>query len=90
MLIDGVEVIVFSRNVQTIDRTALILHGIDPICRRLVALKSSQHFRSGFESLAAQIIPTDPPGLTTVQVKRLPYTLVPRPIFPLDDDAQYP
>ena len=74
---------------QTIDRTALILHGIDPTCRRLIALKSSQHFRSGFESLAAQIIPTDPPGLTTVQLSRLEYSLVPRPIFPLDHDASY-
>ena len=89
LLIGGVEVVVFSLGVQTIDRTALILHGIDPACRRLIALKSSQHFRSGFESLAAQIIPTDPPGLTTVQIGRLEYSLVPRPIFPLDDDTRY-
>ena len=90
LLIDGIEVIVISRNVQTIDRTPLILHGIDPVCRRLIALKSSQHFRSGFEHLAAQIIPTDPPGLTTMQLERFSYMLAPRPIFPHDADAHYP
>jgi microcystin degradation protein MlrC len=89
LLVGGVEVIVFSLNVQTFDRTPLILHGIDPLCRKLVALKSSQHFRSGFEDLAAAIIPTDPPGMTTVKLETLSRSQTPRPIFPLERDASY-
>ena len=89
LLVGAVEVIVFTRNVQTLDRTPLILHGIDPLRRKLVAIKSSQHFRSGFEDLAAAIITTDPPGLTTAKLETLPRSKSPRPIFPLDADASY-
>lgn len=90
LVIDGVDVIVISEGMQTIDRTPLLLHGIDPLDRKLVALKSSQHFRSGFQDLAAAIITTDPPGLTTLQLDQLPRSRSPRPLFPLDADAAYP
>jgi microcystin degradation protein MlrC len=90
LIVDGVEVIVFSRAVQTIDRTPLLLHGIDPTQRKIIALKSSNHFRSGFDALAAAIITTDPPGLTTVRLENLPRTRTPRPVFPLDPGAVYP
>ena len=90
LVIDGVDVIVISNGVQTIDRTPLILHGIDPLDCKLIALKSSNHFRSGFQDLAAAIITTDPPGLTTTQLDQLPKTRTPRPIFPLDENVTYP
>ena len=89
LLIDGIEVILYSKSQQTIDRTPLLLHGIDVGQRKIVALKSSQHFRSGFQELAAAIVTTDPPGLTTMHVGQLPRQLTPRPIFPLDADANY-
>jgi microcystin degradation protein MlrC len=90
LVIDGVDVIVISRREQTVDRTPLLLHGIDPLTRKIVALKSSHHFRSGFQQLAAGIVTTDPPGLTTLQLEQLPRHRSPRPIFPLDTDARYP
>jgi microcystin degradation protein MlrC len=90
LVIDGVDVIVISRGEQTFDRTPLVLHGIDPLTRKIVALKSSHHFRSGFQELAAGIVTTDPPGLTTLQLEQLPKKRSPRPIFPLDPDARYP
>jgi microcystin degradation protein MlrC len=90
LVIDGVEVIVFTRNVQTLDQTPLLLHGIDPAARRLIALKSSHAFRSGFEQLAGAIITTNPPGLSTVTLEALPRSRSPRPLFPLDPAASYP
>ena len=60
-LIEGIEVILYSVSQQTIDRTPLLLHGIDITQRKIVALKSSQHFRSGFQELAAAIVTTDRP-----------------------------
>lgn len=90
LVVDGVDVIVISRREQTFDRTPLVLHGIDPLRRKIVALKSSHHFRSGFQDLAAGIVTTDPPGLTTVQLAQLPRTRSPRPLFPLDEQACYP
>lgn len=90
LLVDGLEVILFSRTVQTMDRTPLLLHGIDPTQRKLIALKSNHHFRSGFEDLAAAIVTTDPPGVTMHDVAVFSRHRCPRPIFPLDSDADYP
>ncbi|HEX9890295.1 MAG TPA: M81 family metallopeptidase [Nitriliruptorales bacterium] len=84
------DVIVISRGVQTIDRGPLILHGIDPTQRKVVALKSSNHFRSGFQDLAAAIVTTDPPGLTTLKMDTFAREISPRPIWPIDPDATYP
>jgi microcystin degradation protein MlrC len=90
LVVDGLEVILFSRTVQTLDRTPLILHGIDPTQRKLVALKSNHHFRSGFEALAAAIVTTDPPGVTMFDVAAFERRRCPRPIAPVDRDVRYP
>lgn len=87
LVVDGIEIIVISIAFQTIDRTLALAHGIDVTQRRLVALKSSNHFRSGFQELAAGIVTTDPPGWTTHRLDVFPRTRVVRPIFPLDADA---
>jgi microcystin degradation protein MlrC len=87
--IGRVRVIVISNPEQTYDRTPLLLHGIDPADCRLVCLKSSHHFRSGWQLLAEEIITTDPPGLTTTQLDQLPRQRSPRPLFPLDPEAVY-
>ena len=79
-----------SRTVQTMDRTPLILHGVDPTQRKLIALKSNHHFRSGFEAIAAAIVTTDPPGVTTHDVTAFSRRRCPRPMFPLDPEARYP
>ncbi|HVA61563.1 MAG TPA: MlrC C-terminal domain-containing protein [Mycobacteriales bacterium] len=62
LIVDGVEVIVISVGQQTVDRTPLILHGIDPLLRKLVAINPPNIFGSRFKALAARIITTDPPG----------------------------
>jgi microcystin degradation protein MlrC len=90
LVVQGLEVIVFSRTVQTMDRTPLILHGVDPTQRKLIALKSNHHFRSGFEAIAAAIVTTDPPGVTTHDVAAFSRRRCPRPMFPLDPEARYP
>jgi microcystin degradation protein MlrC len=90
LLVDGVRVIVISNPEQTYDRTPLLLHGIDPLDCDVVCLKSSHHFRSGWQGLAGEIITTDPPGLTTSQLEQLPRTRSPRPLFPLDPTTRYP
>jgi microcystin degradation protein MlrC len=58
--------------------------GIIPQHKRVVALKSMQHFRAAFEPIAGKVIVCDSGALCTPQYQRLPYQNVPRPIFPLD------
>jgi microcystin degradation protein MlrC len=84
LVIGNVDVIVGSRRAQTLDAELFLLHGIDVRRMRVVALKSHQHFRGGFQHLAGTIIRCDTPGFTTSNLWDLPYQHIRRPIWPLD------
>ena len=87
--IGGVDVLVSSERQQVLDDEVFLLHGIDVRRYRIVALKSSAHFRAGFTHLAQAIIPADAPGATTLRVEVFPFQRIQRPIWPLDEDAVY-
>lgn len=83
--VGGLDIIVSSIKGQLLDEQFFLLHGIDVTTYKIVALKSSQHFRAGFEPLAAQIISVDSPGIATMDLTSFDYQRLERPIFPLDD-----
>ncbi|GAA2590973.1 M81 family metallopeptidase [Dactylosporangium fulvum] len=89
LVIDGVDVVVISRAMQTLDRTPLLLHGIDAARCNLIALKSAHHFRSGFGEVAKAVVSTDPPGLSTMRLDTFPRSRTPRPVYPLDAHTTY-
>ena len=84
LIIGNVDVLVGSNRAQTLDKQLFLLHGIDVGQMRIVALKSQQHFRGGFQETAGTIIRTDTPGFTTSDLSQLPYKNITRPIWPLD------
>lgn len=84
LVIGNVDVLVASVRSQTLDAEVFLLHGIDVTRYRIVALKSTQHFRGGFAHLAGMIVRTDPPGITTSNLAQLPFQRVRHPIWPLD------
>ncbi|MBI4932733.1 MAG: M81 family metallopeptidase [Actinobacteria bacterium] len=86
--IGGVDVIVSTKAEQIWDPAPFHLHGVDPTRRRIVAVKSSTHFRAAFAPLAEAIVTADPPGLTALDVTCLPRTRNRHPLWPLDVDAQ--
>jgi len=91
---DGVEVVVCERRVQVLDPALFRAVGIEPSARRILAVKSSVHFRAAFEPLAAAVIEVETPGLSGSDLAALPYRRLRRPIFPLDlvhwDDPSSP
>lgn len=89
LIIDGVDVIVGSRRSQTLDAELFLLHGIDVMRYKIVAIKSSAHFRAGFEPIAHAIIQADTPGLNSVDLSSFTYHRVNRPIWPLDEDVNW-
>ena len=89
LVVGNVDVIVGSECHQTIDAELFLLHGIDVTRYRVVALKSQNHFLSGFEPIAAEIIRTDPPGWTPGNVSALDYRRVRRPVWPLDEGVTW-
>ena len=89
LVVGNVDVLVGSECHQTIDAELFLLNGIDVTRYRVVALKSQNHFLSGFEPLAAKIIRCDPPGWTPGNVSALDYRRIRRPIWPLDEGVAW-
>jgi microcystin degradation protein MlrC len=83
----GVEVVTASRRIQAADRAMFTHLGLDLACRRVIALKSSVHFRADFERLADEILMIKAPGYVAadpgdLSFKRLPATIRPRVRLP--------
>ena len=51
--------------------------------KRVVVVKSTQHFRAGFAPLAAAMIYCDAPGTLNGRFADLPYRHLPRPMWPM-------
>jgi microcystin degradation protein MlrC len=86
--VDGIEVLVVSEAQQMVDLQQLRSFGIEPAARRVLALKSMQHFRAAFEPIAGKVIVCDAGALATPRAERRPYIRVPRPLWPLDRDFE--
>jgi microcystin degradation protein MlrC len=58
--------------------------GLDPASAALVFVRSPSHFRVSYAPIAARIFLADTPGPTCVNMRRIPFTRVTRPFYPLD------
>lgn len=83
---NGVDIIVCSVNSQTLDDEIFRIHGINIQDYKIIGLKSSQHFRAGFEAISSKIITVDSPGLSTINFKEaFDYTQLEAKLYPLHD-----
>ncbi len=73
MGVGGVAVAVASRNIQAADQEMLRHLGVEPAEQRILALKSSVHFRAHFEPIAADILVVAAPGPNPADFRELPY-----------------
>ncbi len=88
--LDGIEVLVVTEAQQMVDLQQLRAFGIEPTKRRVLALKSMQHFRAAFEPIAGRVIVCDAGALATPKAERRPYIRAPRPLWPLERDFERP
>jgi microcystin degradation protein MlrC len=58
----GVRVVIASRKVQAADQEMFRHVGIEPRKERILALKSSVHFRADFEPIAKEVLVVKAPG----------------------------
>jgi microcystin degradation protein MlrC len=70
---DGVRVCVVSGKGQCLDREQIRLFGLDPASFRILALKSSVHFRADFAGLARAIFVVTSPGPVTRNLDELTF-----------------
>lgn len=85
----GMRVVVGSLRRQLAEPAMLEMHGIDIAHAGHIIAKSRGHYRAGFDEFFSdeQIHDVDSPGLTTPNLKQVDFKRLPRPVWPLDDDA---
>ncbi len=82
-----IEILVSEGRYEPFDTGAFTHAGIDPARKKFILLKSRQHFRAGFESLAKHIVMVSGPGTCTSDYSLFPWRNIRRPIYPLDPDT---
>jgi microcystin degradation protein MlrC len=89
--VGGVTVVVISHRVQCADPIFFEMMGLDIGRARSVVVKSRGHFRGGFDEFFGpdQIVEVDLPGLTSPVLSRFDWQRLPRPVIPLDDNAEW-
>jgi len=69
---------------------ACIAHtGIDLGRKNYIVLKSRQHFKIGFASIAKHMIIVSGPGVCSSDYRQFPFKHLKRPIYPLDKDTRW-
>jgi microcystin degradation protein MlrC len=59
---DGVRVVLAGKKVQAADQEMFRHLGVEPIRQKIVALKSSVHFRAHFQPIAEEVLVVATPG----------------------------
>lgn len=85
---DNIDVI-FSERRTGKDRDFFKSAGIVFEEKKIVVVKSNQAHRASFDPIVAATINLDTPGVSTVDYASLPYEMLPRPIYPLDEDMEW-
>jgi len=70
----GVRVVVVSRKMQAHDQEVFRQLGVEPSAQRIVAVKSSVHFRAHFQPIAAAVLVAAAPGPVVADPAGLPFT----------------
>ncbi|MGE0605778.1 MAG: M81 family metallopeptidase [Pirellulales bacterium] len=80
----GVSIVVVTKREQPLDPAFARSLGIDCAKMRYICVKSSAHFRSGFEKIAGSIYNVDAAAILTHDFSKLPYRKRGRKVFPVE------
>jgi len=81
---NGVEILLCSLRNQAMGSDLFTKIGVDLAAKKLIVVKSSQHFYASFSKVAKKVIYVAAPGAVTVDLKTLPYKKIQRPKWPID------
>jgi microcystin degradation protein MlrC len=91
LAVGGVQVVVISNRQQLIDPAQLDALQINLSDVRVLVAKSRGHYRAAFDQFTStdRMIDVDCPGLTSPNLKQLPWTRMPRPVFPIHEEVSW-
>ena len=80
---NGIEILLVTLRNQAMGTDLFTGAGCELAARKLIVVKSSQHFYASFSKIAAKVIYADAPGSVARDLNTLPYLKVRRPKWPL-------
>ncbi len=86
--IGGVDVVLITNRTQALGLELFTNLGIDPRQRKLVVVKSTNHFMGAYGPIAKKVIYIESDAPLSRDYRKIPYTKVNRPIYPLDADTK--
>ena len=81
---DGVQIVLISVRNQAMGTDLFTNLGVDLAAKKIIVVKSSQHFYASFSTVAKKVIYVGAPGAVTLDLKTLPYRKIQRPKWPID------
>lgn len=81
----GVEIVLTTIRNQAMGMDMFSQLGCDLSSKRLVVVKSAQHFYADFSRIATHVIYSSGPGSVALDFRSLPYAKIRRPRWPLDE-----
>lgn len=86
--VGGVDVVLIANRTQATGLELFTNVGIDPTQKKIVVVKSTNHFMAAYGPIAKKVIYVDSSGPLKRDPAKIAYTKVERPIWPLDLDAK--
>jgi microcystin degradation protein MlrC len=80
----GIEIVLITLRNQAMGTDVFTQLGCDLAAKKIIVVKSSQHFYASFSKVARHVIYAGAPGAVTLDLATLPYRKVRRPKWPLD------
>lgn len=78
----GLDIIICSERHQCFHPSAFTHLGLDPSTLRAVVVKSTNHFRAGFDPIAAETLYVDAAGAIAPNFASIPYEIFDKPYWP--------
>ncbi|MGE6743006.1 M81 family metallopeptidase [Allorhizobium pseudoryzae] len=78
----SVDIMLNTVRTQTFHPECMTALGLDPTQKKIVVVKSSNHFRAGFEPIASEILYVSAPGALQPSFEVLAFTKLKRPYWP--------
>jgi microcystin degradation protein MlrC len=83
---EGLDLVLISQRTQAFHPEGMSKLGLDPTTRKIVIVKSTQHFHAGFAPIAKAVLYAAPPGTLQPNFESIPYTKLTRPYWPRVED----
>jgi microcystin degradation protein MlrC len=83
---NGIEFVVHAVRTQNFHPSFFANAGIDWASKKILVVKSMQHFYSNYAAVSDNVLYVSTPGVVDHDINRLPLERAARPVWPLDDD----